>query len=733
MDAFGPPVDGTDWMGLDQCIEETRRTDKPDSNSDDNEEKVEICKTRQGSKPHSTPLTLKWLEENYEIADGVCIPRSTLYLHYLDFCERNDSNPINAASFGKIIRQQFPQITTRRLGTRGQSKYHYYGIGVRETSTYYDIMYSAKGVQSHGEGKKEVSNKPVAYSPRSKLGTLLPDFPDVKDIKMPQDVGEDKVATFLVMYRTHCQRILDTVIRANFDEVQNFLIHFWQGMPSHIVPILDSPTIVMLVGVCDSILYKAISSVLMPTVLQALPESLTQVIRRFAKQLDEWLIVSLNSLPETLKKIKFDLARRFSQVLRRQTSLNHLCQAARTVIHSTDITSQMLDDWLNIDLNSIIKQTLYTMDQYTEKDHTIIVNLCSEFEKLLEEHSTIESYIDWLDSMVDRCIVQLSSQKSGTLRKIARQFLLMWSCFGTRVIRDMTLHSAPSFGSFHLLHLMFDDYVLYLVESLHGQEKGNDFLRTIKGEDTGIILEQFIIKEDIQLPEIDAAMTTAMSNQDRGSVITTTRGILGTSGYVNNEIHEDITSVYNQTDKLLDSPRSRQLTTNTSNISFSSCSNYGNQYGQINNNKNHVQSTFDLATAQLYDDTIRTGQTGVRQVTTPSDWSRQQQTGGGENMAVVMRMNEQNAYPAYQQTRQSLFEYNGYTYDQTGKQVGTPATNETQYPYHSYGGVGDFYNVNYNQENSKRRVEDDPYSRTYKRQNKEQFYYDHIPNNFAQI
>ena len=46
----------------------------------------------------------------------------------------------------QIIRQQFPHITTRRLGTRGQSKYHYYGIGVKETSTYYDGAFSQKGL-----------------------------------------------------------------------------------------------------------------------------------------------------------------------------------------------------------------------------------------------------------------------------------------------------------------------------------------------------------------------------------------------------------------------------------------------------------------------------------------------------------------------------------------------------------------------------------------------------------
>lgn len=36
---------------------------------------------------------------------------------------------------------------------------------------------------------------------------------------------------------------------------------------------------------------------------------------------------------------------------------------------------------------------------------------------------------------------------------MAQQFLLMWSCFGTRVIRDMTLHSAPSFGELLLLFM----------------------------------------------------------------------------------------------------------------------------------------------------------------------------------------------------------------------------------------------------------------------------------------
>ncbi|XP_062581196.1 transcription factor RFX4-like [Saccostrea cucullata] len=489
---------------------------------------------RNCTKSHSTPAALKWLDENYEIAEAVCIPRSTLYCHYLDYCETNDTQPVNAASFGKIIRQQFPQITTRRLGTRGQSKYHYYGIGVRETSKHFEIIYSSKGAQSLGEGKKENVKQIVAYSPRSKLGTLLPDFPDIKDIKLPDTVPEDKVVTFLMMYRTHCQRILDTVIRANFDEVQSFLLHFWQGMPGHMMAVLDTQTIVLLVGVCDTMLYKAIANVLMPTVLQALPESLIQVIKKFSKQLDEWLKIALDSLPNGVRKMKFDLARRFAQVLRRQTSLNHLCQAARSVVHSPDISSQMLEDWISVDLNSIIKQTVYTMESYNEKVTETIANLCYEFEQLLEDQAPLQSYVEWLDNMVDKCVVQYAKKRPGFLRRTARQFLLMWSCFGTRVIRDMTLHSAPSFGSFHLLHLMFDDYVLYLVENLYSEERSRDFLRHIRGEITDLT-------DDEPLPDYSIIKEAFMASEPRECSTETNMEVMESSVYKKNIGNERVT------------------------------------------------------------------------------------------------------------------------------------------------------------------------------------------------
>ena len=63
-------------------------------------------------------LQIQWLLENYETAEGVSLPRCTLYNHYLRHCAANKIDAVNAASFGKLIRSVFIGLKTRRLGTR---------------------------------------------------------------------------------------------------------------------------------------------------------------------------------------------------------------------------------------------------------------------------------------------------------------------------------------------------------------------------------------------------------------------------------------------------------------------------------------------------------------------------------------------------------------------------------------------------------------------------------------
>ena len=68
---------------------------------------------------------------------------------------------------------------------------------------------------------------------------------------------------------------------------------------------------------------------------------------------------------------------------------------------------------------------------------------------------------------------------------MVRAPLNVWSARpeGTAELRWLTFHLDLLLpGSFHLIHLMFDDYVLYLLESLHCQERANELMRAMKGE-----------------------------------------------------------------------------------------------------------------------------------------------------------------------------------------------------------------------------------------------------------
>ncbi|XP_032231120.1 transcription factor RFX4 isoform X2 [Nematostella vectensis] len=433
-----------------------------------------------------SPLTIQWLNENYEVADGVSLPRSALYSHYLDFCEKNSLSPVNAASFGKIIRHTFPNLKTRRLGTRGQSKYHYYGITIKTTSPYHDTVCNAARQSSSGfsqtYSKVEVDDRTTSHSVTKSAqgsssslivapgGTLLPSFPSVNHLNLPAEVSRDKVKTFLIMYRAHCQRILDTILRANFGEVQNFLVHFWQGMPSHMLEVLGCSDVVDLIGVCDGILYKAISGVLIPGTLQPLPASLTQAIRHFAKQLGRWLEESLAHLPAPLQQRKLSVAKSFAHSLRRQTSLTHLAQAARTVLHSAEPVTQMLQDWKQIDFEGIARQAMWTFSQNVEKDYAKIKEIHTEFTQLLDQQATIDQYAEWASSLVDRCVTKRVEKEGSSYQKCAQDFLLKWSFFSIRIVRELTLHSAHSFGSFHLLHMLLEDYILFIVENQSSQD-----------------------------------------------------------------------------------------------------------------------------------------------------------------------------------------------------------------------------------------------------------------------
>ncbi|RAL05602.1 RFX family transcription factor [Aspergillus ibericus CBS 121593] len=72
-----------------------------------------------------------WLKENCRKSSG-SVRRDRVYCCYAEKCGTERVSVLNPASFGKLVRIIFPNVQTRRLGVRGESKYHYVDLTVIE-------------------------------------------------------------------------------------------------------------------------------------------------------------------------------------------------------------------------------------------------------------------------------------------------------------------------------------------------------------------------------------------------------------------------------------------------------------------------------------------------------------------------------------------------------------------------------------------------------------------------
>ncbi|XP_003797946.1 MHC class II regulatory factor RFX1 isoform X1 [Otolemur garnettii] len=466
----------------------------------------------------ASPATVQWLLDNYETAEGVSLPRSTLYCHYLLHCQEQKLEPVNAASFGKLIRSVFMGLRTRRLGTRGNSKYHYYGLRIKASSPLLRLMEDQQHMAMRGQpfsqkqrlkpiqkmegmtngvavgqqqstGLSDISAQVQQYQQFLDASRSLPDFTelDLQGKVLPEGVGPGDIKAFQVLYREHCEAIVDVMVNLQFTLVETLWKTFWRynlSQPSEAPPLavhdeaekrLPKASLVLLSKFepvlqwtkhCDNVLYQGLVEILIPDVLRPIPSALTQAIRNFAKSLESWLTHAMVNIPEEMLRVKVAAAGAFSQTLRRYTSLNHLAQAARAVLQNTAQINQMLSDLNRVDFANVQEQASWVC----RCEDRVVQRLEQDFKVTLQQQNSLEQWAAWLDGVVSQVLKPY--QGSAGFPKAAKLFLLKWSFYSSMVIRDLTLRSAASFGSFHLIRLLYDEYMYYLIEHRVAQAKG---------------------------------------------------------------------------------------------------------------------------------------------------------------------------------------------------------------------------------------------------------------------
>ncbi|XP_071839377.1 regulatory factor X 4-like isoform X2 [Apostichopus japonicus] len=499
--------------------------------------------------------THKWLSSNYELSDGYSLPKSLIYNHYLGFCQQRDFTPVNTACFGKVIRHAFPQLTTRRLGSRGQSKYHYYGVKVRTASV--DIFGTSDAKQIGGPLSSGTTERPsplmrsvqnreafkqqqlagvLQYPPQigSALiwasSTLLPEFPDASDLKDTSQVSVGQVNYLITSYRSHCIQVLETVLRGGLSDVGFLIEHFWQHLNESFRSMLGHVCLTDTIAVCDTHLYHTVVAVLIPGAVQPLPSNLLRVIRNFACCYEEQVEKALRGLPQRIIDVKLSVAKQFVQMLHRKTTLAHLAQASRCILSTEGSLQQMRDDWeKRTEHDPVCAQVAWSScdDWGMQKD--FIINKLESYAKLLEDGHTVEDHIHWLEMLVKEKVDQI--EKESEKIEALKSLILQWSYLSHLIVRDQTLRSAASFGSFHLLNLLYQEYLLYIMDIQCFQQQETSLWHKVIGQDSQVLqrfltypvmcdLEECILRDNPYMmdPNPQRGQTPQMTGIGNGSV-----------------------------------------------------------------------------------------------------------------------------------------------------------------------------------------------------------------------
>lgn len=225
-----------------------------------------------------------------------------------------------------------------------------------------------------------------------------------------------------------------------------------------------------LVSTLDDHLYQTALVSLFADVLEPIPIALNQAIRSFAKTY-EYILANTFLQPDNHEQpcklmaevcqAKVDAGKRFCEALRRRTALNHLSQAVDGILRAPPeaATAQLLKDWQGLDTAGILEQAGWVV----KMRDPLVAYVEQSIASLLSQRLTLPAWAQWVECMAEQCLAlehqqQSSSKQSennnglGLIDELAmedamRVLLHRWTFFGTMAIRDLTLRSAPSFGT----------------------------------------------------------------------------------------------------------------------------------------------------------------------------------------------------------------------------------------------------------------------------------------------
>ncbi|GJC82200.1 transcriptional regulator RFX1 [Colletotrichum liriopes] len=337
------------------------------------------------------------------------VPRGRVYANYASRCATERITVLNPASFGKLVRVLFPGLKTRRLGVRGESKYHYVNFclvddqpDLREPEPHIPVAISeptrsqsfsavptktqpAKAVlpspdvtkrpespaqASHGHSRSHsfyshpnVTSADHLNSSTSKT-SLQFSFPSEADEALlqsneplvlprmepflPNGTDPDAAKSLSALYRSHCTSLVECVRYCKEKTFFHLYTSFQGTLTMPVQKLLGHPSLAPWIEECDFILYQRMLRIISGLTLQVVPKPVLDTLRNISERLVPHIREAFQGQPHHVIRAKEAPATIFAALLDRALRVNLTAHAAANMLSNPANRDQMYLDWITM-------------------------------------------------------------------------------------------------------------------------------------------------------------------------------------------------------------------------------------------------------------------------------------------------------------------------------------------------------------------------------------------------
>ncbi|KAK1504006.1 RFX DNA-binding domain-containing protein [Colletotrichum tamarilloi] len=337
------------------------------------------------------------------------VPRGRVYANYASRCATERITVLNPASFGKLVRVLFPGLKTRRLGVRGESKYHYVNFclvddqpDLREPEPHIPLAISepprsqsfsaapvkaqpaaavlpspdaAKRPESPAQATHHTSRSHSFYShpnvtsadhlnSSASKTSLQFSFPSEADELLlqsneplalprmepflPSGTDPDAAKSLSALYRSHCTSLVECVRYCKEKTFFHLYTSFQGTLTMPVQKLLGHPSLAPWIEECDFILYQRMLRIISGLTLQVVPKPVLDTLRGISERLVPHIREAFQGQPHHVIRAKEAPATIFAALLDRALRVNLTAHAAANMLSNPANRDQMYLDWITM-------------------------------------------------------------------------------------------------------------------------------------------------------------------------------------------------------------------------------------------------------------------------------------------------------------------------------------------------------------------------------------------------